>query len=70
MARNYEYKIRYDAVGKLRMIACAEGYVMVRRPRAMPFVMDGKEWTALPTQSQLEERGTRDDETAQKEDLA
>lgn len=32
------------------MIACAEGYVMVRRSGAMPFVMDGKAWTALPTE--------------------
>ena len=45
----YEHKVRYDAIGKLRMIACAEGYVMVRRTGEMPFVMDGKEWMALPT---------------------
>ncbi len=54
MARKYDdYKIRYDHVGKLRMIASAEGYVMVRRSGCAPFIMDGKAWIALPREPAL-----------------
>lgn len=41
--------IRYDKYGKLTCMAWADGYVMVRRPRAHPFVMTMKAWQALPT---------------------
>lgn len=34
--------------GKLRLMATAEGYVMVRRPGCMPFVMAAKDWEKLP----------------------
>lgn len=34
--------------GPIRLMSKAEGYVMVRRPYAMAFVMCEKEWNALP----------------------
>ncbi len=34
--------------GRLRYMAHAKGYVMVRRPGCIPFVMDEKDWLALP----------------------
>ncbi len=49
MTKQYIHKCRYDEIGKLRMIACAEGYVMVCRSGCMPFVLDGKVWNSMPT---------------------
>lgn len=34
--------------GPIRAMACANGYVMARRPHCVPFVMSVKEWLALP----------------------
>lgn len=34
--------------GKLRYMTQSGGYVMVRRPRCMPFVMIEKKWRNLP----------------------
>lgn len=34
--------------GRLRYLAHADGYVMVRRPRAMPHVISEGEWRQLP----------------------
>jgi hypothetical protein len=49
MTSKYEHRIRCDKIGKLRMMASSEGYVMVRRSGCAPFVMDAKTWLALPT---------------------
>lgn len=38
----------YDKHGKLMHMATSGGYVMVKRPRAMPFVLSLKEWAKLP----------------------
>lgn len=37
--------------GPVRLMGEAEGYCMVRRPGAMPFVISLKEWLALPAQA-------------------
>lgn len=38
----------YDHLGKISHMVTSGGYVMVHRPRAMPFVMSIKEWAKLP----------------------
>jgi hypothetical protein len=38
---------RYDATGPIRCMAVAGGYLMVRRPRAAPFVVSAREWLLL-----------------------
>ncbi len=38
---------RHDAHGPIRLMAQADGYRMVRRPGAMPFVLTDREWAAL-----------------------
>jgi hypothetical protein len=45
---------RYDKHGRIRLMAEADGYVMVRRPRAYPFVLSRKEFDALPLQELVE----------------
>ena len=40
---------RQDRHGVIRLMAEANGWVMVRRPGAMPFTMMRKEWDKLPT---------------------
>lgn len=40
--------VRYDRGGKLTAMATADGYVMVRRPRCMPFVVSLRFWSNLP----------------------
>lgn len=35
-------------MGRLRCMARSGGYIMVRKPRAMPFVLTEKEWARLP----------------------
>lgn len=44
-----------DRLGDLRVMAVAEGYAMVRRPHAIPFIMTVKEVAAL------RDRETRDE---------
>lgn len=38
---------RYDRYGPIRKMAEADGYVMIRRPRATPYAISQKEWDAL-----------------------
>lgn len=38
----------YDKLGKIQHMVTSGGYVMVRRPRCMPFVLTLKEWARLP----------------------
>ncbi|KDE19701.1 hypothetical protein AZ09_10570 [Acetobacter aceti 1023] len=38
---------RYDVFGKIEKVCEAEGYVMVRRPRNVPFVMSLGAWELL-----------------------
>lgn len=33
---------------RMRLMARAKGYIMVRKPGAMPFVLTEKEWAAMP----------------------
>lgn len=40
----------YDEHGKIMHMVTSGGYVMVKRPRAMPFVLTLKEWAKLPKQ--------------------
>lgn len=40
-------RIKQDHLGEIRFMAEASGYVMVRRPRCIPFVLTRKEWDAL-----------------------
>lgn len=39
--------LRADARGPLRFMAVADGYVMVRRPGCVPFVMHERDWRKL-----------------------
>ena len=34
--------------GRVRLMARSGGYVMVRRPRCIPFVLTEKEWARMP----------------------
>ena len=43
-----EFKTDRYYNGRLRYMAHADGYVMVRYPRAVPIVMTEKAWRALP----------------------
>lgn len=36
-----------DCRGKIKCMAVADGYVMCRRPRAVPFVMTVQNWSDL-----------------------
>lgn len=38
---------RADSLGPLRILARAEGYVMVRRPGCVPFVITETSWNAM-----------------------
>lgn len=38
----------YDPVGKLIFMVASGGYVMVKRPRCVPFVLTLKEWARIP----------------------
>jgi hypothetical protein len=48
-----EYRLiktwRGGSPGPARLISRAEGYAMVRRPGAVPFVVSEKEWDAAPS---------------------
>lgn len=48
--RHFEAE-RGDDHGRLRFMARADGYVMVRRPGAAPYCITEKDWLALPTWS-------------------
>lgn len=37
-------EVRSDRAGKITLMVRESGYVMVRRPRAIPFVMSEKDW--------------------------
>lgn len=50
---------RYDHIGPLRNIAEAEGYAMIRRPQAMPFVLSVADWQRLPTSPPRKARNDR-----------
>jgi hypothetical protein len=39
--------IRYDGLGKLKLMAKVDGYVMLRRPKCMPFVRSVGQWNAM-----------------------
>lgn len=39
--------VRKDKNGKVTFMCRSGGYVMVRHPRAMPFVLSEKEWRKL-----------------------
>jgi hypothetical protein len=41
---------RFDCHGEIRLMARADGHVMVRRPRCMPFVLTEKQWHNLRTE--------------------
>lgn len=38
----------YDRYGKILHMATSGGYVMVHRPRALPFVLSLKQWAKIP----------------------
>ena len=40
----------YDAHGKIVHMVTSGGYVMVKRPHCIPFVLGLKEWAKLPKQ--------------------
>jgi len=42
---------RTDKHGVIVSMAAAKGYVMVRRPGCIPFVMHGREWELLPLEA-------------------
>jgi hypothetical protein len=44
---NFDGSTRVDDNGEIRYMCRSGGYVMVRRPRAMPFVLSEKEWARL-----------------------
>lgn len=41
----------YDKQGKIMHMVTSGGYVMVKRPKAMPFVLTLKEWAKLPKEA-------------------
>lgn len=45
--------VRCDAYGKMTCMAVADGYVMCRRPRAMPLVKSLSEWLSLRTEQEF-----------------
>lgn len=38
----------YDEIGKIIHMVASGGYVMVKRPRCVPFVLTLKEWAKIP----------------------
>lgn len=44
---NFSTLDRYDSTGKIRFMTRSGGYVMCRRPRAIPFVLSEKQWMKL-----------------------
>jgi hypothetical protein len=45
--REFEHDRSYRG-GRVKYMTHADGYVMARKPRAMPFVISEKEWRQLP----------------------
>jgi hypothetical protein len=45
---------RRDPTGPIRLMAEADGYVMVRRPGCLPFVLSAANWLALPLTTEPE----------------
>jgi hypothetical protein len=43
-----DHRPGYDRHGKINHMVSSGGYVMVHRPRCMPFVMTIKDWAKLP----------------------
>lgn len=43
----------YDRHGKLLYMCRSGGYVMVKRPRCMPFVLTLKDWSKMPKEEAL-----------------
>lgn len=39
--------MRFDKIGRIRLMAYAEKYALVRRPGCIPFVMPWDEWVAM-----------------------
>lgn len=46
-AADFDTSDRVDSIGPIKLLARASGYVMVRRPRAMPFVLSEQKWSDL-----------------------
>lgn len=44
----FDPAIAYDHIGPIRYVTRASGYVMVRRPHCIPFVMSERDWAKLP----------------------
>ncbi len=42
--------VRYDQYGKLTALAAQDGWMMVRRPACVPFVIKVKDWIALDSE--------------------
>lgn len=55
---------RWDRGAETRFMAEASGYVMVRRPGCMPYVLSRKEWLKLPLAALGREMAARYDEAA------
>ncbi len=47
---------------RIRLMARSGGYVMVRKPRCMPFVLSEKEWAKLPLYTDLAVKMLVDDD--------
>lgn len=47
----------YKSGGVVRFMAAAEGYVMVRRPRCIPFIVGINEWNSWPLYTEPGRRG-------------
>lgn len=45
---NAEYRCHPGGYGKIKLMAVADGYCMVRKPGCLPYVMSVKEWQRLP----------------------
>lgn len=43
-----DHRPAFDAIGEIRYMTQSSGYVMVRRPHCMPFVLTLKDWAKLP----------------------
>ena len=56
---NYGGGVKY--LSKVTFMANAKGYVMVRRPGCMPFVITEKQWLEFPLWSEFERRAQSED---------
>lgn len=46
---------RYDDRGPIVLMAVAKGYVMVRRPGCIPFVLTERDWQAMSEKAEKKE---------------